>query len=62
LQHRELFFADDAALLEPREELRYLLAGFDVADSPLYEPLKPSGYAGIATRVSIVRHWNYFIE
>ena len=62
LQHRELVRTDDAALEEPLEELGYLVAGFDVAGSALNEPLPPSGYAGVATRVSIVRHWNYFIE
>jgi hypothetical protein len=62
LQHRVLVRAYDAALVKPFEEFRYLVAGFDVAGSTLHEPLKPSGYAGVATRVSIVRHRNYFIE
>ncbi len=62
LQHGELVLADDAALFESFEELRDLVAAFDVTGSALNEPLKPSGYAGVATRVSIVRHWNYFIE
>ena len=44
------------------EELRYIFAGLGIPGSALNEPLKPSGYAGVATRVSIVRHWNYFIE
>ena len=62
LQHRELVGVEDAALAELCEELGYILAGLDLTGAALNEPLPPSGYAGVAARVSIVRHWNYFIE
>jgi hypothetical protein len=62
LQHRELVFADDAALFEAFEKLPDLVARLDVGGSALNEPLKPTGYSGIGTRVSIVRHRDYVIE
>ncbi|HEY3515992.1 MAG TPA: hypothetical protein VGL98_03015, partial [Gammaproteobacteria bacterium] len=60
MQHRELVFADDAALAERFEEIGYVVAGFNVTGAPLYESLPPSGYAGVAARVSIVRHQKLF--
>ena len=62
LQHRELVVADDAALVKSFEEFGDVVAGLDVAGAAFNESLPPPGYAGVAARVSIVRHRNYFIE
>ena len=61
-KHHGIYLDNGKSLFETLEKFPDFVARFDVGGSALHEPLKPTGYRGIGTRVSIVRHRNYFIE